>query len=628
MTGGNSFRRDMIASEANASRTGLPRWLIVFLLASGGLAITAMAFPVLVVLGEFLILPGLVLLFAPTAFLWSGTLALAWVCLGRLRLGRAIFPVSAALAAGFLWLIPQGSLVAAQAQLARYRLPDVAAPAPIVPAGNVRVELGSPDYSENGAPSDHRPYRCDDSCLALLFTPGVTSVTVGSSRDLDFARIRDGAVVNDPSVRTYRLIPRAQCSGRAIDPGRISGAFGEHFEDNQALASEWKRQLTEDVCLVADAPLARFDLLLRVGGFSADPQATPVPPWSFASTPVSAGYAEARTGAGKVLMRAFPLSTRTLAAPLAIGDDAPVYQVRFGWARTFKPRAYPEPGAAQTALFQTLAVPHHIDPVVARDGARAALLAATADARLPASAPVFGAVVDYLNLLARTRAGDSDAALVIRLLDDPRLSDLPGAWALPKSFPPAVLARFRKHIARKIMSLPDAVPPRGHALGSSLEQWPEGSFAVLDADEQRLLADPDLRVRALGLIARQADRGTPAAEQLVRMLREHIARSDIHGDDRSYWAYAHEEAATAAVYGLCQLGPLAHAQLSALQAMENSVPARAVSRGNWQEMMVRIGKPIDEIAKPADIDGTEADYRARLQRFRQGFDPARDCRLR
>src|SRR5688572_14131356 len=72
------------------------KFLTIYLLVTGIVAAVALAMPSLVVLGFFLlILPGVVLSLAPTAFLWGCAFTASWLA-ARILLGGTLLTVLAA----------------------------------------------------------------------------------------------------------------------------------------------------------------------------------------------------------------------------------------------------------------------------------------------------------------------------------------------------------------------------------------------------------------------------------------------------------------------------------------------------------------------------------------------------
>lgn len=594
---------------------GMPKFFKQYLIVTGVLGFLAVTMPGLVILGFFmLIIPGLILSFAPTAFLWGCVYAVAY-WLTRSRLGPKWVALGAVpVTAAILCAIPLPSILMAQAALSRYHLDPVVAARPIGPTGDVRLDRTT---GSSG---------CDSQCLALLFEPGVRSVTVNNTRKISFAQIRDGLAPLTKHARTFRLKPTGQCAAGDPKPDISGGYFGKTPEDNRAMAAEWKARLTSEYCLSSSLPIARYDLLLRSGA------------WRESDEPgerTSADYAEIRTGANRLLMRVFNLRASSLQAPLNIAFTGGMEDFTAGWARSLWPKGVPTlwegPGRELDAA---LAVRRSANQASALAAIRAGLSAAVDDPALTADAAIFQSVGDYLEMLKPSGALPADRVLVERLIADPRLDDLKGAWLLPKIFSAGELAQLRPIIIAKFSSLPATADPRTRGLGAALKSWPVGAFAQLSGEERLLLKDVDRRARATGLIERLYDLGPPGAPMLVQILDEHErAKSNINRDDPSrdqvaisWEGEAHGNAQSAAIRALCQLGPAAKGELGGLLGMEQRSIKKDFGGRDWDRMMVRVGKPVDQVGKPEDLSGSEANYQRNLREFLDRFNPERSCR--
>jgi hypothetical protein len=617
----------------------MPKLLKIYLLVTGIPALLALMAPGLVPIGIFFIVPGLILLLAPTAFLWGCMYAAAFWFVRRFAGIKASVISAFPIVALALWLIPQPSLRSAQTALGRHQLPDVALKAPIRPAGDIRLDTRRPRLDRKNRRGDgDRGYGCDNRCLALLFEPGVRSVTVNSSADLTFEQLRDGASVLSSRARTFRLKPRGACGDSVYEPNlsMMLGHFGTNLDDKCATAADWKRRLGTENCIVLGPAMARYDLLLRTGEWWPDAGGKPGRPgWSLFSSRTSAEFAEARTGSGGPLLRVYELQTSALSVPLMIGGKGGIENFRFGWERKLlserSAAGRKEPDRQLDAALDVRRAP---DRQRTLSATRDALSAAVADPSLPPGQPVFSSVPEYLQLLKGIGAAPEDLDLIERLIRESRLDDLDGAWLLPEILSAGDLGALRPAIARKLHSLPATVDPSTHHLGNVLKKWPDGAFATLTAEEERLIEDTDRRRRANGLIVRLSDRGAPAAPVLAQIVEDHVRA--LSGFDRKdpglppiekrHGYSAHRATIEAAVKGLCRLGPAARAQLGRLLELESREPVHSGVRREWDRMMVRLGKPVEDVRKPERMSGTEERYQRDLRGFlREPFDPERRC---
>jgi len=600
----------------------------------------AVAMPSLVVIGFFLlILPGLILSLAPTAFVWGCIYAAAYWIL-RIVTGERLAAIAAVLVlAVAVWAIPQPSVAWADATIARYGLPEVKSAQPITPKGDLRVDAASLQM-DNSSWQDHgyRAYACDDRCLALLFEPGVRSVTVNGLEKPNFEQVSDGTEPLLPAARTYRLLPQGRCARDDYKPdvdGR-SGHFGKTHEDNRAMSAEWKLRLTTELCLHSEPSISRHDLTLRIGRWTSNTErGTHNTSWSLMPAGADAEFAEIRSGADKLLMRIFNLRTYALSVPLMIDGTGGLENFRFGWGRSPLPkRPYTSWDQPQNQLDASLAVRRTPDRSHILLSVRKGLSAALRDPSLPADAPIFKIVGDYLQLLKEQGITAGDRPLVERLISDTRLDDLDGAWALISTFSDNDLNAFTPVIVRKLLSLPNTVDPRTQQLGKILAHWPKGAFANLSADERTLLADAERRRRANSLITRLADMGPPAAPMLAGIVDDHqraiaIIRQDANmRQQQPAHAYeAENDTIAAAVTGLCRLGTAARGELPRLLTIEQRIGSDGFGRRDWDRMMVRIGKRVDQVRKPANMSGSDESYQRNLQHFLDRFDDVeQDCR--
>ena len=240
-----------------------------------------------------------------------------------------------------------------------------------------------------------------------------------------------------------------------------------------------------------------------------------------------------------------------------------------------------------------------------------------------------------MQMLKDAGATSADRRLIEQLIMDPRLHDLEGAWVLPGILTADELDAIRPAIARKLGALPATVDPGTGHLGNVLRKWPEGAFAVLNAEEERIIQDIGRRRRANGLIVRLSDMGAPAAPVLAGIVEDHLRalsgfdRKDpgLSPVERDHGYGAHRATIQAAVTGLCRLGPAAGGQLVRLLELESREPLLAKMGRDWDRMMVRVGKPVEDVPKPESLSGTtEERYQRDLRGFlREPFDPDRRC---
>jgi hypothetical protein len=620
----------------------MQKLLIGYLVLTGFLAAIALAVPSLVVFGFFLlILPGIILSLAPTAFLWGCMFAIFWWP-GRMILGDILAAIIAiGITAALLYSIPSSSRTAARALLAASVLPDVVPSRPIAPRGDIRIDLNWPRWDNRNPPvaGPVRAYACDNLCMALLFTPGVTSVTVNASSDFTPEQHRGGPGPLRPGAQTYRLVPKAQCGARAIQPdleGNV-GLFGKNLEENRALDTEWKLRLSTEFCLTSSPPIERFALLLREGRYAwPEKPATPRRRWSLAPGPAQIDYAEIRDGAGKVLARQLVGKVSMLARPFAIAGTGGIANFAFGWAKQDLSNARRHATVDLLKLLKahsTLGTTPVSQTLLPR--LRTHLQAAVADTARPAEDPVFNTLEVYFAGISEAPLGDEDRALVDALLSDQRIIAYPGLYHL-KKLPPAQHAQVRATIVRRLLAEVDLARLRNPGFSGFLRESPPAAFATPTADEQRLLAAPELRGLVPGMIARQSDRGAAAVPLLLDVLRYHgpalnaVVASRESSAGRSDGLDEHRSLIDAAREALCRLGPVA---APALPEVERLIATGAISawqreghRGAaWNLTLARLGKPLEALSNPEHMSGSDATHRRNLADRLERFDPERSC---
>jgi hypothetical protein len=618
----------------------MPKALKRYLLVTGLGAFIALARPDLVVLGYFLVIPGLLLSLAPTAFLWGCIFALIWSVFTKFSPGRLAVLGGLAVTAALLFAIPWPSLQAGEKLLETSVLPDISPAAPLRPSGDIRLDI-TPRHDNKNPPVKGyvRAFSCDNLCVALLFTPGVKSVTVNDSGPFTPEQHRGGAGGFATGARTYRLLPKTACGGREIKPaieGSV-GLFGKTLEENRAIEAEWNLKLSTEYCVVAEPPISTWDMMFRQGRYSyPDTEHTSVGPWSLGRPRAQINYVEIRDGKGGVTLRRLINRVSVLAQPFSISPSGGVDNFHFGWSRETLSNAKPfAEGDLITILkaHSTLAEGPPSPDLLPQ--IRRRLQQAVADPALAASDPAFATIENYFAGIGAKPLSDTDLALVTSLILDERITSYPGIYHL-KKLPADHHREIRAAIVRRVLTtanVPGLV--RGN-VGSVLAESPKGAFSTLSKDEQRLLASPDRRVAAAGLVARLSDAGADAVPVLVDILRHHghalNAALAAKGSDteRSARIHAHSPVVEAARVAFCRLGDVAAPALPQIEAMLSGgvIPdysLRGHGGSDWNLMLVRLGKPLDTIRKPENLSGFEAGYRRSLQEKLRRFDADRSC---
>ncbi|QQV77577.1 hypothetical protein H5J25_01865 [Sphingomonas aliaeris] len=602
----------------------MPRWLKLYLSVTGPLALVALAMPGLVVFGLFLlIIPGLILGFAPTAFLWGCIFAaLRWLG-ARWLAERWRTPAALVATIALLIAFPTISILEARERAALYDLPDRIPAAPIRPTGDIRLESRLPRWDNpNRNLLGFRPYSCDNLCLALLFEPGVRSVTVNSSARLSHGEITDGIGRLDGYSRTYRLLPKGQCA-MPLDPDLVGrdGLYGTTPEENRAIAAYWALRLGNDVCLAGETARTGWDVLIRSGEWTSG---APFPnPWSLSPQPAVARYFEVRDRRGP-LARRFEVSVRALSLPFVIASMGGLENFRFGWGfgtigANLNDGRSPDGPLDHVLRFSPIPARSEFLPML-----RTSLQAALADPDRGREDAVFASLKGYLDALKGAPLPSADRALLLALVREPRVATVDQAYQLRDLFADDLPA-LRAAIVVRLLALPISGDSRTQSLGNTLSGWPDAAFTTLSADEARLLRDPDRRTRAAGLIKRLADQGGAAVPLLLEIAQTHRQRRNIvmDPDQERSRPEADDNAVDAARIALCLIGSAAR---SALPALELLTPTGGgFEKMDWDRMMLRLGKPLTRIEKPESLSGTTESYRRNLADWQARFDPARSC---
>lgn len=608
----------------------MDRFLKYYLVITGIAAIFALAFPGLMLILSYLGV-GLIIALAPTAFLWGCILALG---LGVAR--KVVSPAYAraaavAFTALILWMVPQLSVMAARSALHRFDLQNVTPAELIRLHGDVRIDTSSP---EQGMPSRDWPgiptYRCDLRCIAILFEPGVRSVTMTRTELPSFEQVRKDSSRPDNSSRTYRLMPKAQCGSEGIefDHRRGNNRFGATIEDRRAVKADWSMKFETQYCLMDEAPLDRYDMLLRSGSWQSSGRSSPgSAPFSIAGSTAQANFSDVLNSKGEVLFRRFDLAADALRVPLMILPSGEEF--RFGWSRRLLPRGVSTDWMeTDKAVDDAIAVKRSAAIGNSLSIARQAVQEVFLDSASATGRSASSLILNYMEMLEKAQAGPEDAALVESLLNDRRLDDLPGAWVLHRSFTPEQLNSFLPAIINKLGMETSVEPTDENQLGKALARWPPDAFASPDNATLALLASPVARLRAIGLVARMSDMGERGAPLLADIIEYHLGVEPAGPHDLRNRSYLQSGTVDAGISAMCRLGPQAKNQLPRMRELEKRLDSYLVGRHEWQVMMLRLGKPIDEFKRPDVSPEVEKQYISTLKYIAETFDPDRHCRLR
>lgn len=306
----------------------------------GGLAITS---PAVVLIGLIaFVIPGIILIVSPTAFLWGLIYSVFWWLIPRKMSQKIAIPLAFLMSAGTLYLIPAFfNLQNFEKSLTAQVRPSE----PIRIAGNVRIEMPDPrmdkqSLAPGGIPYSGDatfPYACGRTCIALLFIPDVTSVTVTANHDYDDSEHRTGHSKQDFSTRTYRLMAKKKCGDIDVIPDFDTeyNAFLTTLQIDESDVARWKNKFPERNCLIAEPARKNFDINLRTGTYNLpDNSENYAGEWSLKSPSTIVHYVEVRNRHNEIILRKSSYSVTLLQAPLIIEATGGIENFRFRWMKS------------------------------------------------------------------------------------------------------------------------------------------------------------------------------------------------------------------------------------------------------------------------------------------------------
>ena len=264
---------------------------------------------------------------------------------------------------------------------------------------------------------------------------------------------------------------------------------------------------------------------------------------------------------------------------------------------------------------------------------RRSLWAAIKNPDLPASDPVFASVPEAMRHLNAAPSEPSDTDLLIALILDRRVISFYWVWRSVDKIG-AESIRLHDPLVRRIWAdfqNRDVAGPLAAQLPRIVHQ-----AGAMTPDEAAILASPDRRLHALGLIEMQAERGADAVPMLARIAGEHVDRwfaLRAHPTLHIEYELGPVEAARVA---LCRIGPSAQAHAAALRALATRIHSEfnPFASSRWDVVFARAGVPLSDIPMPAryfgnpagTIFGTRADYEADIRKRLVEFRAKELCR--
>lgn len=567
-------------------------WLIGW----GALALLAVAAPGLVVLGMFLLLPGLILLAAPTVFAYSAVFALLRRYL-PVTPGLVRNAAAAAIALLLGWLAALPWAIKERKAFERENLAEVVPASPVALAGHVRLEM------VGRIPGKGKAVECGALCAALLDTTGVETVTVaaGEGGSLTFRLVPRGG---DRSRGIYPVKPEAILSELPTEQeGRQKAAMrlAERKRDEQAVAAAWGLRLASRQKMVAERATTKADLTIRV----VDDRKH--------RNEVSILRVEIVNNNGTALLRRSLVTGSALAAPLRFDGSGSMENFRIQLARDRLRFGSEYPGlkpVTELFLHSTLARPE-VD-----DGAVSALLGrfenAAGNRALAGDDPDLGLVDLWLPTIDwQRRIPARQLSVLGRVIADERM---PLPQKLYDGYESRVAPELRGALGSRILMASTPAQMRTR-LAKLLSKMPEGTFATLSSDEKAILGSAELRPEVYPMIVRMADQGKAALPGLLDILR----KDSLEPTSRRIWVMR------AVSLAFATLGSEADAAIPEVDALVNAARSPLLhdygDRKRWYLALARMGKPIDEFPWNNDKAEAVARNRAELRRRVERFDP-------
>jgi hypothetical protein len=609
-------------------------------------AFLALAMPGLVMLGLFmLIIPGLILAMMPTAFMYGVIFAAGWAT-ARIMLGDGIISIVIGFAVLVLIVttIPKPTRARDIAAYEASILPNVIPSKPVELKGDVRFNFKSPNRNKSSGAyvEGQSGYICDSYCLAALFTPGVTSVTVDQSGFDDLGK---------PSIeaRTYRLLPRPDCrSNYEVNlesihaPLRTNSKPGVAlYEDGQVLVAQWAMKLANEYCIVMEAPLQKHDFTITElssnGTFDGGN-------WKFGPGRIDTQTLTIHQG-HDLLHRSHRSTVTTLAKALLIGFAGDLTNPHFRWEREtiYSGERFGSVDLQKTMGDFTNLAGKPVDGSSRRENAsahlsayRAQLLSALNDPSLTEKSPGFKVMESYFKAIG-DKATPEDIEILKRLFSDGRISRYEGAWGL--NLPVEQMIPIYNAYTKRVIAQGAPLSFQKSLMSNAVSKLGPDAFKLIGSDQLTLLNDPSTRLAVPELVRALGYGGPKSGRVLIQYLKQHagavanIQRMRENREVSGYGLQAQRDANLtmigAAQKALCLMAPKDPSLLKQLEHVLNSgiMPPHLVkghNRTDWDVLLVRMGKPVSSLEKPEDLSGHVASHRDRVQQRANRWKPD-DC---
>ncbi|MCA9052537.1 MAG: hypothetical protein KDA75_01815 [Planctomycetaceae bacterium] len=457
-----------------------------------------LAAPSLVVMGLiFFIIPGLILAIIPTVFVYMLATALIGRALPQ-KLGYAgvlvAFPLALAASAAvmFPWRMRE------QAKFVEASLPDVVPPEELRLFGDILV-----DWSEfRPRPSDE--VTCDALCVALLDTPGVTSVTRRTAKGT--ATFRRGADVTGTLVMPDK-------------PQLILDKFHKLSGDRKLRKVEAMRQAEREFQAELALRTAEGDAIRR-----SDPIDISAIDWTIAYEELRESgqprieRLEIRNNIGTVRARKSLVKHFVPAALFYFGFEGGSSADGFRGAKfttggsiaSNQARFYDLDGTVELLRFAQIAEPQPRPNITERLNDR--LLTILDD---PQASDAELLVARLWLAQFQYNADDAAVPTIAKILLDPRVPD-PSDLLRQALHARTDLSLLRSGLARRFLTTTE--PKSRNWYISTLVELPPGTFAEPTVDEIEIWSQAQSDAAAAPFVERMADRGPEVVPELLALL--------------------------------------------------------------------------------------------------------------
>ena len=462
---------------------------------TGAISAIVIAAPNLVILGLYLfILPGIILGFMPTVFLYLATFSAAWFGVkkrGELLASFAGVAAIGAVAVGLPTLL--NGVTEVRMFIAASRELQLSTPIRHIASAVIEIESDR---------SRQVPQSCDELCQLLLYN-GEARVVV--TRALQNKAPMAHQLVTGNCTVSPQMLKELGYRGYTY---WTDSAFLERV----AKAVRMRRAVEE--CLTeAVIPATTADLTIR---WVDDTLGTKPGPGSLAPGEVTMKGVELRKG-NQVLARETVVGASRFTIPLTLepyggGSD---YK---GWRLERKNIPPQTPEIDRLAILKRVT---NFDLETPR-GLDEGMIRKTLDATLnePAgSSAAFALVSDYYQMLHKEGLEFGDTDRLVRLIEDARLTDFSYFSETSKKakFQPklrdALLARLSRSLDAGDATLTES-------LAFAASRLPRGAFADPLPEFEAWIADPKVRKQVRIMIPRLAEQGTKGVDKLVSILED------------------------------------------------------------------------------------------------------------